>query len=135
AYRRITGRIDQNHVIADCLRALGRDIEQVATAADALIADQQAPEDRRAEAVIIWASALADSGDVAGGRALLRRFLERRRSGDAEHDLRVRIVAAELAERDRDTAQAVRELELIVAIDPEFLDASERLEGLRTREM
>lgn len=132
AYRRITGRIDQNHVVADCLRALGRDIDQVATAAEALIDDEQAPEDRRAEAVIVWAAALADSGDVAGGRAILRRFLERRRSGDAEHDLRARYLAADLAERGRDVAETQRQLELIVAVDPAFLDATARLEGLRS---
>ena len=131
-YRRITGRIDQNHVVADCLRALGRDIDQVAAAAEALIDDEQAPEDRRAEAVIVWSAALADSGDVAGGRAILRRFLERRRSGDAEHDLRARYLAADLAERARDLAETERQLELIVAVDPSFLDAEDRLESLRT---
>jgi hypothetical protein len=132
AYRRITGRIDQNHVVADCLRALGRDIDQVAAAAEVLIDDEQAPEDRRAEAVIVWSAALADSGDVAGGRAVLRRFLERRRSGDAEHDLRARYLAADLAERARDPAETQRQLELIVAVDPAFLDAAARLEGLRS---
>jgi hypothetical protein len=90
---------DQNHLIADCLRALGRGIEQVADAAEPLVTDPQAPEDRRAEAAIVWAAALADAGDLGAGRAVLRRFLERPRSGDAEHDLRVRYVAADLAER------------------------------------
>lgn len=132
AYRRITGRIDQNHVVADCLRALGRDIDQVAAAAEVLIDDEQAPEDRRAEAVIVWSATLADSGDVGGGRAVLRRFLERRRSGDAEHDLRARYLAADLAERARDIADMQRQLELIVAVDPAFLDAQARLEGLRS---
>jgi hypothetical protein len=131
AYRRITGRIDQNHVVADCLRALGRDIDQVAAAAEVLIADEQAPEDRRAEAVIVWGSALADAGDVPAGRSIVRRFLERRRSGDAEHDLRVRYLAADLAERARDRAEIQRQLELIVAVDPGFLDAADRLAGLR----
>lgn len=132
AYRRITGRIDQNHVVADCLRALGRDLDQIAAAAESLIDDEQAPEDRRAEAVIVWSAALADAGDVGGGRAILRRFLERRRSGDAEHDLRARYLAADLAERARDVDETQRQLELIVAVDPTFLDAAARLEGLRT---
>lgn len=131
SYRRITGRIDQNHVVADCLRALGRDIDQVAAAAEVLIADEQAPEDRRAEAVIVWSAALADSGDIGGGRSILRRFLERRRSGDAEHDLRARYLAADLAERAKDVDETRRQLELIVAVDPGFLDAAERLEGVR----
>jgi hypothetical protein len=131
AYRRITGRIDQNHLVADCLRALDRDIDQIAAAAEALIDDEQAPEDRRAEAVIVWAAALADSGDLGGARSIVRRFLERRRSGDAEHDLRARYLAADLAERAGDRGETRRQLELIVAVDPAFLDAMERLEGQR----
>lgn len=131
AYRRVTGRIDQNHLIADCLRALDRDIDQIAAAAEVLIADLQAPEDRRAEAVIIWAAALADADDVPSARSVVRSFLERRRSGDAEHDLRVRYLAVDLAERVREVAEARRQLEMIVAVDPGFLDAQERLEAMR----
>lgn len=133
AYRRMTDRIDQNHVIADCLRALDRGLEQVASAAEPLVADAQAPEDRRAEAAIVWAAALADAGDVGAGRAVLRRFLERPRSGDAEHDLRVRYLAADLAERGRDQEDVHRQLELIAAVDEGFLDVADRLEGLEQR--
>lgn len=134
AYRRMTDRSDQNHVIADCLRALDRGLEQVASAAEPLVSDAQAPEDRRAEAAIVWAAALAESGDVGAGRAVLRRFLERPRSGDAEHDLRVRYLAAELAEQARDDDEACRQFELITAVDDDFLDVSDRLAGLRARQ-
>lgn len=130
AYRRLTGRVDQNHLIADCLRALDRSIDQVADAAEALVDDEEAPEDRRAEAVIVWAAALADASDVRSGRVVLRRFLERRRSSDAEHDLRVRYLAADLAEQENDVADLRRQLELIVAVDPSFLDAEQRLNTL-----
>lgn len=129
AYRRLTGRNDQNHVIADTLRALGRSIDQVADAAQPLVEDAQAPEDRRAEAAIVWAAALADAGDVGAGRAVLRRFLERRRSGDAEHDLRVRYVAADLAERAGDREDERRQLELIASVADDFLDVADRLES------
>ncbi len=132
AYRRMTDRNDQNHVIADCLRALDRGLEQVAGAAEPLVADAQAPEDRRAEAVIVWAAALADAGDTGAGRAVVRRFLERPRSGDAEHDLRVRYLAADLAEVVGDTEEAIRQLESIAAVDDGFLDVADRLDGLRT---
>lgn len=131
AYRRLTGQVDQNHVIADCFRALGRDLDHIADAAETLVGDEQAPEDRRAEAVIVWAAALADAGNVGAGRAVLRRFLERPRSGDAEHDLRVRYLAADLAEAAGDHEELVRQLGSIVAVDPAFLDAQERLEGAR----
>ncbi|MCC5950155.1 MAG: hypothetical protein JJT89_17020 [Nitriliruptoraceae bacterium] len=133
AYRRLTGRIDQNHVIADCLRALGRDLDQIADAAENLVADAQAPEDRRAEAAIVWAAAVADNGDIGAARSILRSFLERRRSGDAEHDLRVRYLAADLAERANDDAELVRQLEQILAVDETFLDVAERLDGARAR--
>lgn len=131
AYRRLTGRNDQNHLVADCLRALGRDLDLVAEAAETLLADAQAPEDRRAEAALVWAGALADDGDVGAARSVLRRFLERRRGGDAEHDLRVRYLAADLAERDHDRDELRRQLESIVAVDPGFLDAKERLDGVQ----
>ncbi|MFP4235374.1 MAG: hypothetical protein ACLFUG_10630 [Nitriliruptoraceae bacterium] len=129
AYRRLTGRTDQNHVIADCLRALGRGVTQVADAAEPLVEDHQAPEDRRAEAAIVWAAALADAGELASGRAVLRRFLERPRSSDAEHDLRVRYLAADLAERAGDRDESWRQLDLIAAVSEGFLDVRERLEA------
>jgi tetratricopeptide (TPR) repeat protein len=127
AYRRMTGRVDQNHLIADCLRALDRDVDQVAAAAEASVQDLSVPEDRRAEAVIVWASALADAGDVASARAILRRFLGRQRSGDADHDVRVRYVAAELAERDGDRDEALAQLRSIAAVAPDAFDVRERL--------
>lgn len=130
AYRRLTGRTDQNHVIADCLRALDRGIDQIADAAQPLVEDAQAPEDRRAEAAIVWAAALADTGDLGAGRSVLRRFLERPRSGDAEHDLRVRYVAADLAEQAGDQDDARRHLRSIAAVAGGFLDVDERLDDL-----
>lgn len=130
AYRRLTGRNDQNHVIADCLRALGRGIDQVADAAEPLVTDAQAPEDRRAEGAIVWAAALADAGDLGAGRAVLRRFLERPRSSDAEHDLRVRYVAADLAERAGDVEEMRRQLELIASVADDFLDVADRLDAI-----
>jgi ADP-ribose pyrophosphatase YjhB (NUDIX family) len=131
AYRRLTGRLDQNHLVADCYRALGRELDKVIEAAQALATAEDAPEDRRAEAVIVWAAALADAGDVGAGRAVVRRFLERPRAGDQPHDLRVRYLAADLAERQEDGPEAARQLELIAAVDPELLDVDERLRGYR----
>jgi hypothetical protein len=130
AYRRMTGSVDQNHVIADCLRALDRGLDRVAEAAEALLSDTSAPEERRAEAAIVWAAATADEGAVATARAILRRYLERHRGADEEHDLRVRYVAGDLAERDGDRADARRQYELVAAFDPELFDVRERLEAL-----
>ncbi|MFA9428566.1 hypothetical protein [Egicoccus sp. AB-alg2] len=130
AYKRITGKVDQNHLIADCLRALERGVDRVVDAAAALANADDAPEDRRAEAAIVWASALADSGDVGAGRAVLRKYLARIGAGRAEHVLRVRYVAAELAERDGDAAEAREQFLTIRAADPDFLDVDERLASL-----
>lgn len=134
AYRRLTGRNDQNHLIADSLRAIGRGTDMVAATAEELVSDPQAPEDRRVEAVIVWAASLADAGNVQAARGVVRRFLERPRSGDAEHDLRLRIVAADLAERAGDDTELARQLEHVVAVDPSFMDASQRLDALTAEE-
>lgn len=132
AYRRLTGQSDQNHLVADCLRALGRDLDQIAEAAESLLVDEDAPDDRRAEAAIVWAAALADNGDLGAARSVVRRFLERTRTEDAEHDLRVRYLAADLAEQQGDLDEAERQLASVAAVDDEFLDARERLETIRT---
>jgi tetratricopeptide (TPR) repeat protein len=128
AYRRLTGKVDQNHLVADCLRALGRELDRVVDAAQELVADPSAPADRRAEAAIVWAGALADAGDLGAGRAVIRRVL--RDAGDAEHDLRARYVAADLAARDGDTDEARAQFELISSADPDYLDVAERLASL-----
>jgi tetratricopeptide (TPR) repeat protein len=128
AYRRLTGRVDQNHLVADCLRALDRGLDRVVDAAQELAVAADAPRDRRTEAAIVWAGALADDGDVGAGRSVLRRAL--RDAGEAEHDLRARYLAAELALRDGDTEEARSQFELITSVEPDFLDVGDRLAQL-----
>jgi hypothetical protein len=128
AYRRLTGRVDQNHLVADCLRALDRGLDRVVDAAQELVVATDAPRDRRTEAAIVWAGALADHGDVGAGRSVLRRTL--RDAGDAEHDLRARYLAAELALRDDDPDEARVQFGRIVAVDGDFLDVADRLAEL-----
>lgn len=133
AYRRLSGRHDQNHLAGDCLRALGRDLDRVSEVVQPLIDDDTAPEDRRAEAVIVRAAALADAGELPAARAVVRRFLERPRDGDDEHDLRLRYQAADLAERAGDLAEAERQFTSIAAVASGFLDVDTRLDDLRQR--
>ncbi len=130
AYRRLTGRTDQNHVIADCFRGLGRAVDQVAEVAEALVRDDTATIDRRTEAAIVWAAAVADQGDPAGGRAVLRRFIDRNDIGEGEHALRLRYLAADLAERVGDTDDARQGFASIAAIDPDRFDVAHRLGAL-----
>jgi hypothetical protein len=125
AYRRMSGRVDQNHLVADCLRALGREPDRIIEPLEERLADDDVAEDRRAEAVIVWAATLADGGDVAGGRAVLRRHLGRAGAEDAAHDLRVRVLAAELAERAGDDEEARRLRAEISAAGPELLEEAE----------
>lgn len=131
-YRRITGRTDQNHLIADCFRALGRDIDQIAELAESLIKDASAPIDRRTEAAIIWASAVADNQDVRGARAVLRRFADRTRIGDGEHYLRFRYLEADLAARDGAVDEARGIFEEVLALDGEWLDIADRIRELNS---
>lgn len=130
AYRRLRGSNDQNHLIADCLRALDRGLDRVAAAAEELLADPDAPEDRRAEAAIVWASAAAEDGAIPVGRSILRRYLDARRGHDDDHDLDARYVAADLAARDGDLGEARRLLEAVAAVDPDLHDVTERLLAL-----
>jgi len=131
-YRRLTGRVDQNHLIADSLRALGRELDRIVEVASELVEQDQAPLDRRFEAAIVWAGAVADAGDLGAGRSVLRRMLTRHPDSGAEHDLRLRSFAAELAERDEDPEDAAAHLRAIVVRDPDAYDAAERLAQLST---
>ncbi len=76
AYRRMSGRADQNHIIADCLRALGRPDRAVPLAEEAL-APEGVPLAAKAEAVIVAASALADQGKFDQALGMLRRIRTR----------------------------------------------------------
>lgn len=125
AYRRLTGRNDQNHLIADCFRALNKPLDKIVEPLRDAFDDERVSPDRHAEACIVWASALADAGDVASGRAVLRRFFERHpvaKRKEGAHDLRVRVVAAKLAEEAGDSKDAVAHRARITAIDASYFD-------------
>jgi hypothetical protein len=126
AYRRISGRVDQNHLIADSLRALDRGTDRIIEPLEELLADDRVAEDRRAEAVIIWAATLADEGDLDGARAMLRRHLARPGGAEAAaHDLRVRVLAADLADRAGDGAEARRHRDVIAQAEPELMELAD----------
>ncbi|WP_052667408.1 tetratricopeptide repeat protein [Nitriliruptor alkaliphilus] len=131
AYARISGRNDQNHVIADCHRALGRDLERIEEVARPLLDDDRAPADRRAEAGIVLAAALGDAGRVEDGIGVLGAILAERRDRDHEHHLRVRSLLADLAVRAGDRDTAARHLQVLLAADDDgTFEARERLDAL-----
>lgn len=130
-YRRLAGKPDQNHLIADCLRAVGRGTDRIPELVEEMAG--AAPADRHTEGVIVWGSYLADRGDLAAGRAVVRRRVDEldAEGGDIEeHHLRLWYVAGDLAERDDDEATARAFFERIAATSEGFFDAEERLERL-----
>lgn len=128
AYRRMTGRPDQNHLIADCHRALGAPDRAVEAAREALRVPS-VPEEVRAEATVVGAAALADLGRYDEALALLRSF-PTREDVARPFDLRVWYVTGDVLERAGRAREAAREFGRIVRHDPDAFDASERLARL-----
>lgn len=128
AYRRMTGRVDQNHLIADCARAAGR-ADKVRTHVLEM-ADAGAPADRLAEAWIVLAGALADSGDLRGARELLDLRADLEPSSVGPEHLRLWYVAGDLAERSGDLPAAREWFGAILSLDEDFADAADRAEAI-----
>jgi tetratricopeptide (TPR) repeat protein len=120
----MTGRADQNHLIADGYRALGAPDKAPALAQEAL--RLRTPIEVKAEAVVVAASALADLGRFEEALTLLRRFPTRAEAARS-HDLRVWYVAGDVLERAGRKREAAREFRRIVDHDPDAFDAAERL--------
>jgi tetratricopeptide (TPR) repeat protein len=127
AYRRLTGRQDENHIIADSYRALGSPDKAVPLAEAALRAP--IPAEAKAEAAIVGASALADMGRHDEALALLRRLQTRSDVGRAE-DLRIWYVTGDILARAGRRGDAAREFRRITRHDPTAFDAAERLAEL-----
>ena len=124
AYRRLSGRADQNHLIADCLRALGRPEKSVPLAEEA-IAARGVPLANKAEAVIVAASALADMERYDQALGLLRRIRTKDDVAGPEV-LRVWYVTGDILERAGRRADAQREFRKILRHDSGAFDAAER---------
>ena len=127
-YRRITGRADQNHLIADSHRALGAPQKAVEPAQEALRI-RAVPEEARAEAAIVGASALADLGRYDEALALLRSFPTREQAA-RPFDIRVWYVSGDVLERAGRKREAAREFRKVIRHDAGAFDAAERLAGL-----
>jgi tetratricopeptide (TPR) repeat protein len=127
AYRRITDRVDQNHLIADCLRGLGRPAEAVPLAEEELRGT--ASNDAKAEAVIVAASALADQGRFAEALAFLGRA-KTRDDVSEPYTLRLWYVKGDILVRAGRRAEAAAEFRKVMRHDPAAFDAAERLAQL-----
>jgi tetratricopeptide (TPR) repeat protein len=130
AYRRMSGRSDQNHLIADCHRALGAP-EKAVPLAQEVIGARVRPE-VKAEAVVVGASALADLGRYEEALTLLRRFRTDPRAA-RPHDLRVWYVTGDVLERAGQLDAAAAEFRKVVRHEADAFDAAERLAALSDR--
>lgn len=134
AFRRLTGSVDQNHLVADCIRALAEGEHRIPELIEDMEqADEPAPESARYEGRIVWASWLADQGDVGAGRAVLGPLLDEEIDDAAveEHHLRLWYVAGDLAQRAGDDSAARRWFGRITAVVEGFFDTEERLGQVR----
>ncbi len=130
AYRRISGRADQNHLLADCARALDRPdrvLELIDEMAEAVEANK-VPLERLVEGLIVQAGLQADSGDYNGALATLDRTPLPDGLGPAH--ARTWYAAGDIAERMGDRGRAAEYFEAVMTVDDEFLDVAERLQDL-----
>jgi len=127
AYKRMSGRSDQNHIIADCLRALGRPAEAVPLAEEVL--RTKVPNETKAEAVIVAASALADQGRFPEALA----FLARARTRDdvaEDYTLRLWYVKGDILVKAGRSQEAAEQFRKVMRHDAGAFDAAERLAEL-----
>jgi predicted Zn-dependent protease len=127
AYRRMTGRLDQNHLIADSYRGLGMPEKAVPVAVEAV--RSRLREEPRAEAAVVGASALADLGRYDEAIGLLRAFPTRRDEAQP-WDIRIWYVAGDVLARAGRTQEAAEEFRRVIRYDPGAFDAAERLAAL-----
>jgi tetratricopeptide (TPR) repeat protein len=126
-FRHLTGSVEQHPVLADSYRALGRHAK-----ADRLW-DELRTADARGELVtegrIVAAGSLADRGDIAAAIRLLEKGPVQVKRPKPHH-LRLWYALADLYERAGDTPKARELFGRIVANEPDFGDAAERLAAL-----
>jgi pentatricopeptide repeat protein len=133
-YRRLAGSLDQNPVIADCYRALGKP-EKALELCDEMRAGGHLSAAVAYEGAIVAAGALSDMGRLDEALARLE-ALDLDPPHAEEHHLRAWYVLADLLERRGRFTQARGWFEAVAAADPELTDAQDRanrLQGLSSR--
>jgi tetratricopeptide (TPR) repeat protein len=128
AYRRLSGRQDQNHLLADCARAAGRH-DKVVEYVAAMQEDPTVHPERLVEGLIVQAGDRADRGDLRGALAVLGRGGLDPVDVQSWHP-RLWYAAGDVSERMGDTDSAREYFEAIAAVIDDFLDVEERLAAL-----
>ncbi len=130
AFRRMSGSDEQNPVIADCYRALGKP-DKAVELCDQMIAGDVEPA-AFYEGAIVAAGALADQGRIDEGIARLQ-SLDLKPPGADRHHVRAWYVLGDLLERKGRFTQAREWFEAVDSADPEATDAGARAARLRSR--
>lgn len=129
AFRRMSGSNEQNPVIADCYRALGKPEKAIE------ICDEMDPRKVEPaafyEGAIVAAGALADTDRVDEAIERLRRLDLAPAEAEAHH-IRTWYVLGDLLERQGRFTQAREWFEAVDAADPDATNASERAARLRS---
>ena len=128
AFRTLTGSTEQNPVLADSLRALGR-YDEVDELWEELRAASPTAE-LVAEGRIVTAGAWADQGRLDDAIGLLESAAKPTRRPKLHH-LRIAYALADLYERSGDLPQARELFRLVADNDPDFVDVAARLRALR----
>jgi tetratricopeptide (TPR) repeat protein len=128
-YKRLSGRADQNHLIADAFRALGSPEKAIPLAEEAL-RTQGIPDEAKAEAAVVGASALGDLGRFTEALTLLRRWRIAESGAVRQWDLRVWYVTADVLQKAGRDQDAREEFQRILRHDADAFDVRERLEAL-----
>jgi predicted Zn-dependent protease len=133
AYRRLSGGTDQNHLIADCIRSEGRDSERAVVVGMELVDDDRAEIERRVESAIVVAAVHLDASRPARARPLIQRFLVGPEAPTVPPESTVRLlwVAADVAEAEGRREDALRALDRLVSLDPDYPDVADRIATIR----
>jgi tetratricopeptide (TPR) repeat protein len=130
AFRRIAGSTEQNPVIADTYRALGKPEKAVELVDE--IRRGTVPDPVFYEGAIVAAGALVDMKDIDGALARLE-ALDLDPAVAEEHHLRAWYMLGDLLERRGRFTQARSWFEAVAGADADLTDAPERAERLTDR--
>lgn len=125
AFKRMSGSLEQNHLIADSYRAVGRPEKAIEVTGE--VHPKDVSEEVWTELLIVAASTLADGGDFERALSYISRG-EFQPKEVQPHHLRLWYVRAELLEKAGKETQAKALWERIAREEPDFFDVSDRLE-------
>lgn len=122
-YRRLSERRDEDHVLADCERALGRPDKALEVLAG--VRRSEVGEELIVECLLVAAGALTDLGRLEDGVTLLKQGPVRPKTVRTYH-LRLWYVLADALEQAGRRAEARGWWDLVYAEDPDFFDIARR---------